>query len=89
MLRGRDFRVVPPKARLLALGSANVPSGTLAIARLSLRLCLASARSSPLRSWLAPGQGLEPRYSPSKGDVLPLDDPGIINLSLTLKVVLG
>jgi len=46
-LRGRDFRVVPPKAELLALGSANVPSGTLAIARLSLRLCLASARSNP------------------------------------------
>ena len=27
---------------------------------------------------LAAGLGFEPRYSPPKGDVLPLDDPAII-----------
>jgi len=28
----------------------------------------------------ARGPGFEPRYSPSKGDVLPLDDPRALNL---------
>ena len=26
---------------------------------------------------IAAGQGLEPQYSPSEGDVLPLDEPAI------------
>ena len=28
--------------------------------------------------YLAAGLGLEPRYSPPEGDVLPLDDPAIL-----------
>jgi hypothetical protein len=30
-----------------------------------------------IKSNLAAGLGFEPRYSPPKGDVLPLDDPAI------------
>ena len=34
------------------------------------------------RSRTAAGLGLEPRYSPPEGDVLPLDDPAILDKQL-------
>ena len=35
-------------------------------------------------SYLVPGQGLEPQFSRPERDVLPLDDPGILEFNLQI-----
>ena len=40
-----------------------------------LKLCFAPVVGGEPKSKIFGGQGLEPRFSPPKGGVLPLDDP--------------
>ena len=59
----------------LAVSSAD--STTLRRSSPRRKLPLPSRSKKLLRLFFAAGLGLEPRYSPPEGEVLPLDDPAI------------